>query len=255
MTKKGERVFQPIPPGWNAFVRIDYSSQTGGNQSVILLPGPAPCRPELIHSFSLSPHLRNLQQIYTLEGETLVGDSLASSEPIKQYHTAVLSNNEGETGVWLESASSSGRARFVLVAGEPLEQQIYQSGPFVMTSREEIQQAFMDYQFERNVRFLFPTRPPPLRFSRSGQIRLTKDYLHNFPFMDRVMVRRVLKARMVGGARSANGSVPLLSFHTHSLSLSSSRSLAPNDTAYSTSPDDRSMKRNTCDLLSRVSTL
>lgn len=107
MTKKGERVFQPIPPGWNAF-------------------------------------------IYTLEGETLVGDSLASSEPIKQYHTAVLSNNEGETGVWLESASSSGRARFVLVAGEPLEQQIYQSGPFVMTSREEIQQAFMDYQFERN---------------------------------------------------------------------------------------------------------
>ncbi|KWU43480.1 RmlC-like cupin [Rhodotorula sp. JG-1b] len=106
MSKKGERVFQPIPRGWNAF-------------------------------------------IYTLEGETLIGDSLASSEPIKQYHTAVLSNNEGETGVWLESASTD-RTRFVLVAGEPLEQPIVQHGPFSMCTKGEIQQAFMDYQFERN---------------------------------------------------------------------------------------------------------
>ena len=97
-----------------------------------------------------------------------MGDSLATSEPIKQYHTAVLSNNEGETGVWLESASSSGRARFVLVAGEPLEQEIHQHGPFVMCTKGEIQQAFMDYQFERNVRFHFSSRAPPLFFSRSG---------------------------------------------------------------------------------------
>ncbi|POY76532.1 hypothetical protein BMF94_0373 [Rhodotorula taiwanensis] len=111
MSAKGERVFQPIPKGWNAF-------------------------------------------LYTLEGETVVGDASSASgtgapaRPIKQYHTAVLSNADSETGVWLESASD--KARFVLVAGEPLEQEIYQHGPFVMTSRNEIQQAFMDYQFERN---------------------------------------------------------------------------------------------------------
>lgn len=99
-----------------------------------------------------------------------MGDSLATSEPIKQYHTAVLSNNEGETGVWLESASSSGRARFVLVAGEPLEQGVVQHGPFVMCTKGEIQQAFMDYQFERNVRRpfsfflpLFSRFPPAVR--------------------------------------------------------------------------------------------
>ncbi|GAA6016894.1 hypothetical protein JCM8202_004472 [Rhodotorula sphaerocarpa] len=105
-SKKGERVFQAIPKGWNSF-------------------------------------------LYTLEGETLVGSgSGPSAASIKQYHTAVLSNHEGETGVWLESVSD--RARFVLVAGEPLEQEIVQHGPFVMTSRSEIQQTFMDYQFQRN---------------------------------------------------------------------------------------------------------
>lgn len=67
------------------------------------------------------------------------------------------------------------------------------------------------------------------------------------------MVPRDLKARMVGGARSANGSVPFLS--SLSLSFSCSRSLAPDDAAYSTFPDDRSMKRNTCESLLRVLTL
>lgn len=139
---------------------------TGSGPGAIKVPRAARLgsRADFAFSLALSPPLLQQQQIYTLEGETLVGDSLASSEPIKQYHTAVLSNNEGETGVWLESASSSGRARFVLVAGEPLEQGVVQAGPFVMTSRSEIQQAFMDYQTERNVRFPFshPAASPSL---------------------------------------------------------------------------------------------
>ncbi|GAA5974525.1 hypothetical protein JCM11641_002075 [Rhodosporidiobolus odoratus] len=104
---KGEKGFQRIPKGWNAFV-------------------------------------------YTLEGNTLVGPSDAPScQTIKQYHTAVLSNVDGETGIELEAASEGG-ARLVVVAGEPLDQEIVQHGPFVMTSAQEIRQTFMDYQFERN---------------------------------------------------------------------------------------------------------
>ncbi|GAA6030444.1 hypothetical protein JCM8097_009111 [Rhodosporidiobolus ruineniae] len=106
ISKKGEKVFQPIPKGWNAF-------------------------------------------IYTLTGETLMGPSDSPArQTIKQYHTAVLSNNDGETGVELESATEE--ARFVVVAGEPLDQEIVQHGPFVMDSVQGIRQAFMDYQFERN---------------------------------------------------------------------------------------------------------
>ncbi|GAA5907209.1 hypothetical protein JCM6882_008391 [Rhodosporidiobolus microsporus] len=106
-TKKGEKAFQRIPKGWNAF-------------------------------------------IYTLNGSTLVGPSSSPAQrtTVEQYHTAVLSNQDGETGVELEALSDD--SRFVVVAGEPLEQEIVQHGPFVMDSVQGIRQAFMDYQLERN---------------------------------------------------------------------------------------------------------
>jgi hypothetical protein len=37
-------------------------------------------------------------------------------------------------------------ARFILVAGLPLDQPIVQYGPFVLNSQEEAYQAMMDYQ-------------------------------------------------------------------------------------------------------------
>ncbi|GAA5822548.1 hypothetical protein JCM11251_006374 [Rhodosporidiobolus azoricus] len=106
-TKKGEKAYQRIPKGWNAF-------------------------------------------IYTLQGQTLVGPSSSPAQrtTVDQYHTAVLSNNENETGVEFEALTDD--ARFVVVAGEPLEQEIVQHGPFVMDSVQGIRQAFMDYQMERN---------------------------------------------------------------------------------------------------------
>lgn len=36
------------------------------------------------------------------------------------------------------------------VAGEPLDQTVVQYGPFVMTSKEDIQKTFIDYQYGRN---------------------------------------------------------------------------------------------------------
>ncbi|GAA6004084.1 hypothetical protein JCM10207_002418 [Rhodosporidiobolus poonsookiae] len=87
--------------------------------------------------------------IYTLEGSTLVGPSSSPSRTlVKQYHTAVLSNQSGETGVELEAETDG--SRFVVVAGEPLDQEIVQHGPFVMDSQVGIRQAFMDYQLECN---------------------------------------------------------------------------------------------------------
>jgi redox-sensitive bicupin YhaK (pirin superfamily) len=37
-------------------------------------------------------------------------------------------------------------ARFLLLAGKPLNEPIVQYGPFVMNTREEIEQAVSDYQ-------------------------------------------------------------------------------------------------------------
>lgn len=40
---------------------------------------------------------------------------------------------------------SEGKARFVILAGKPLNEPTVQHGPFVMNTREEIMQAFRDY--------------------------------------------------------------------------------------------------------------
>jgi redox-sensitive bicupin YhaK (pirin superfamily) len=42
--------------------------------------------------------------------------------------------------------------RFILVAGRPLGEPVVQYGPFVMNTREEIEQAFADYRDGRLVR-------------------------------------------------------------------------------------------------------
>ena len=57
-------------------------------------------------------------------------------------HSAAVFSNEGEVQV---KAGSQG-ARFLLLAGRPLREPVVQYGPFVMNTREEIEQAIRDYQ-------------------------------------------------------------------------------------------------------------
>ncbi|GAC94414.1 hypothetical protein PHSY_001985 [Pseudozyma hubeiensis SY62] len=106
--------------------------------------------------------------IYTLQGQISIGDSSTSSAPvqpklafnpspappapgeiIEPYHTLVLTKT-GEPGVRITNSNASTPARLVLVAGEPLDQEVYQYGPFVMTNRAEIQQTLMDFQSGQN---------------------------------------------------------------------------------------------------------
>ncbi|KAG8970800.1 hypothetical protein FRC03_000017 [Tulasnella sp. 419] len=81
--------------------------------------------------------------IYTLEGALLVkGDQTEPS------HTIVLSSGKNETGVLLSSGSDYTRA--VLIAGEPLDEPVFQHGPFVMNTREEMIETLKDYNDQRN---------------------------------------------------------------------------------------------------------
>ena len=43
-------------------------------------------------------------------------------------------------------AAADGPARLLLLAGRPLGEPVVQYGPFVMNSREEIEQAIADYK-------------------------------------------------------------------------------------------------------------
>jgi len=75
--------------------------------------------------------------IYVYQGEI----SVSGSQPIiHQGQLVVLSYGDA---VEITAISD---ARYLLVAGKPLNEPVARGGPFVMNTREEINQAFQDYQ-------------------------------------------------------------------------------------------------------------
>jgi redox-sensitive bicupin YhaK (pirin superfamily) len=79
--------------------------------------------------------------VYVFEGSVrLAGQALA------KHTLAVLGS--GDT---VEIVAGTGGARFILVAGRPIGEPVVQYGPFVMNTREEIEQAMADYRDGRLV--------------------------------------------------------------------------------------------------------
>ena len=74
--------------------------------------------------------------IYVYNGSVNILD-----KQINKNHLAVLTQ-EGE----LKLHSKKEEARFLLVAGEPLNEPVARGGPFVMNTKGEVLQAFSDYQ-------------------------------------------------------------------------------------------------------------
>ncbi|KAJ8594308.1 hypothetical protein M405DRAFT_784754 [Rhizopogon salebrosus TDB-379] len=83
--------------------------------------------------------------VYIWKGSVNIGENNPNYDA---FNTLVLSNEDGETGVQLTAGKDD--TQFVLIAGEPLDQTVFQYGPFVMTNQEEIQKTLMDYRTGRN---------------------------------------------------------------------------------------------------------
>ena len=77
--------------------------------------------------------------LYVYEGEALVGEE---RKPLAHRSAGLLSANEDSVRV---EAGAEG-ARVLLLAGRPLREPVVQYGPFVMNTRQEIEQAIADYQ-------------------------------------------------------------------------------------------------------------
>jgi redox-sensitive bicupin YhaK (pirin superfamily) len=74
--------------------------------------------------------------VYPYEGKVSIGaDALGTNQ------AGILS-----PGSDVEISALTGPARFLLLAAKPLKEPVVQYGPFVMNSREEIEQAIHDYQ-------------------------------------------------------------------------------------------------------------
>ncbi|KAI4953460.1 hypothetical protein J4E91_002307 [Alternaria rosae] len=85
---------------------------------------------------------------YLLNGTTIFSSD-GVSRPIEQYHNVVFESNGDSIEASVEEGAEK-PSRFILVAGLPLDQPIVQYGPFVVTSRDEVMQAMMDYQSHSN---------------------------------------------------------------------------------------------------------
>jgi redox-sensitive bicupin YhaK (pirin superfamily) len=78
--------------------------------------------------------------VYVYEGGVSVGQSREAAT-INAQELAVLGDGDE---VRLQGRAA--RSRAILVAGRPLREPVARYGPFVMNTREELQQAFADYQ-------------------------------------------------------------------------------------------------------------
>jgi redox-sensitive bicupin YhaK (pirin superfamily) len=81
--------------------------------------------------------------VFVLDGEGAFGDD---EQKGIAHHTLILS--QGDSLKF--SNKSKSRLHFVLIAGKPLNEPIVQHGPFVMNTREEIEQTFNDYRNAKN---------------------------------------------------------------------------------------------------------
>jgi hypothetical protein len=79
--------------------------------------------------------------LYAYEGEALVGPE---RKPLQHRAAGLLSDGDS---IRVEAGEEG--ARVLLLAGKPIREPIVQYGPFVMNTREEIEQAIADYQAGR----------------------------------------------------------------------------------------------------------
>lgn len=83
--------------------------------------------------------------VYVYQGEgAFGGEASDAGQALRAGQLGVLGD-----GADLVARAGTGGVRFLLIAGRPLKEPIARHGPFVMNTREEIVQAFQDFQSGR----------------------------------------------------------------------------------------------------------
>ncbi|WP_430470864.1 pirin family protein [Thalassospira lucentensis] len=70
-----------------------------------------------------------------------IGDAVVAQKDVPTHHLAVLANGEGVT---LTGGEDGGR--MLVIAARPLREEVVRYGPFVMSSKKDLMQAFDDFQ-------------------------------------------------------------------------------------------------------------
>ncbi|HEY6516929.1 MAG TPA: pirin family protein [Steroidobacteraceae bacterium] len=83
--------------------------------------------------------------LYVYEGTVRVGSG-ESAATVGTHELAVLTDGDAVRLEGREPPTDGAASRAILVAGRPLKEPVAKHGPFVMSTREELIQAFEDYQ-------------------------------------------------------------------------------------------------------------
>ena len=79
--------------------------------------------------------------LYVIDGVISIEDESGAPLQLARDQLAVLG-----TGDSIQLHAADGSARFLLIAGKPLNEPVARGGPFVMNTADEVRQAFSDYQ-------------------------------------------------------------------------------------------------------------
>jgi redox-sensitive bicupin YhaK (pirin superfamily) len=91
--------------------------------------------------FTHSVNIEHSAFLYPYEGRVDVGPA-GSARPLNSHSAGVLRSG----GDRIEVTAGPEGARFLVLAGRPLREPVVQYGPFVMNTRQEIEQAVRDFQ-------------------------------------------------------------------------------------------------------------
>ena len=90
-------------------------------------------------SFEQRVPLGHTGLLYVFEGEVAVGGSEAAGKTVPAVRLAILTD-----GDVVRVSAASAAARFLLLSAQPLDEPAVRYGPFVMNTREEIEQALRE---------------------------------------------------------------------------------------------------------------
>lgn len=119
--KAGGEIFQPIPEGWTACLYVLEGTLAVGEEA----------------------KMAESHQLVILSGAK--GKDAKGKDAKGKPDTG-----DGETGVLLKKTSGKRETRFILFAGEVLDQPVIQQGPFVVTTKEAAVQALRDFDGYKN---------------------------------------------------------------------------------------------------------